>query len=83
MTLSKYCKNKGMNLEEYEQLKSNIKTMATALIQQIPASHKNNGMYYPVNELIAYNTTDIRPYLLQELRQQGIEFIEDTTLYRY
>lgn len=83
MTLCKYCKLKGMSLKEYEQLKENIKNIAIALIEQIPATHKNNGMYYPINELIAYNTTDIKPYLIQELKQLGIEFIEDYTLYRY
>lgn len=84
MTIGAYAKSKGLNKEEYKNLKSNIKAIASALIQQIPQSQKGNGMYYPISDIMPYNTnTDIRPYLLQELKQQGLETIENGTLYRY
>lgn len=84
MTLSQYAKSKGMNKEEFINLKSNIKVIASALLQQIPEYKVGNGMYYPIGEVVPYNTnTDIRPYILQELKLQGLETIENGTLYRY
>lgn len=84
MTIGAYAKSKGLNKEEFLNLKSNIKAIATALIQQIPQSQKGNGMYYPISDIFPYNTnTEIKPFLLQEMKQQGLETIENGTLYRF
>ena len=56
MTLSAYCHKKGMTLEQYKTLKQNIDAITTALIAGISNSKKDNGMYYPINELLPYNT---------------------------
>lgn len=84
MTLASYCHKKGMTLEQYETLKQNIDTITTALIQQIPDSKKNHGMYYPITDLLPYNTnTDILPFYIQSLKQKGVEFYDNNTLWRY
>ena len=84
MTLCQYAKSKGMKLNEYQNLKENIKNIAKALIMQIPPRHKGNGMYYPISEILPYNTNaDLKPYILQEMKSQGLETFDNETLYRY
>jgi hypothetical protein len=81
MTIAKYCKNKGMTLEEYETFKNNIQQTAKAIQQQQNYTH---GMYYPVNDIITYSpNSEIFPFIIQELKKLGFEFIENYTLYRY
>ena len=83
MTLCKYAKQKGFTLEQYKTLQNNIKAITEAIIQTIPDSKKNNGMYYPINELLPYNTNaELLPYYIQELKNQGIEFYDNNTLWR-
>ena len=83
MTLSAYCHKKGMTLEQYKTLKQNIDTITTALIQQIPNSKKGHGMYYPITDLIPYNTNrELRPYYIQAFKEQGVEFIENNEYWR-
>ena len=84
MTLSSYCHKKGMTLEQYETLKQNIDNITTALIQQIPDSKKNHGMYYPINELLPYNTnTELKPFYIASLKSKGIEFYDNNQYWRY
>lgn len=84
MTLASYCHKKGYTLSQYETLKQNIDTITTALIQQIPGSKKDNGMYYPINELLPYNTdAELKPFYIASLKQKGIEFYDNNNLWRY
>ena len=85
MNLSQYAIKKGLNLNEYKQLKINIESIATAIISNIKTLHKiDTGLYYPVGEIInPIERTDIVPYIIQELKKQGVEFRENNTLYRY
>ena len=84
MTLSNYCYKKGFTLDEYETLKSNITSICKAIIAQIPASKKGHGMYYDINELLPYNTdADLRPFYIQELKKQEVEFFDNNSLWRY
>ena len=84
MTLASYCHKKGMNLSQYETLKQNIDTITTALIQQIPNSKKDNGMYYPIIDILSYNTdADMKPFYIQSLKQKGVEFYDNNQYWRY
>jgi hypothetical protein len=80
MPLSKFCKIRGFNLDEYKQLKDSIEKYITDHIQTIP--NKGNGMYYETKNLVEINN-ELRPYIINEAKKQGIEFAEDYTLYRY
>lgn len=81
MIMSKYCKDKGFTREEYKNFKYNIKTMADVIADSTKETH---GMYYSIDQIIKYNAnTDIKHFLIQELKKLGFEFIEDYTLYRY
>ena len=84
MTLSKYCYKKGMTLEEYERLKSNIDTITDAIIQQIPQSKKDNGMYYPISDILKVdpNHTELIPFFIQSLKRKGMEFYNNDKLWR-
>jgi len=80
MLISKYCKSKGMNINEYETFSNNIKATAQAIKDITVYTH---GMYYPVNDIISFmSDPDIKGFIIQELKQLGFEFIEDYTLYR-
>ena len=84
MTLSAYCYKKGFTLEQYETLRQNIDTITTALIQQIPDSKKGHGMYYPITDIIPYNTdADMKPFYIQSLKQKGVEFYDNNQYWRY
>lgn len=79
MNICKYCKDKNMNKQEYLQFKSNIQATAQAIKSQL---QYNNGLYYPTNNILHYKDTDIKYFIIQELKNLNIEFINDNTLYR-
>lgn len=81
MTICEYCYKKGMTLEQYQTFKQNIINTAKAIQSQTSYTH---GMYYPVNDILTYCPhSDVKPFIIQELKKLGFEFIEDYTLYRY
>lgn len=87
MTISKYCHSKGMTLIEYKNFESNIKKSARAIIELIKvkyADNVNNGMYYPINDILTYKAnSDVYWFIIGELKKLGVEFIENCTYYRY
>lgn len=81
MPIAEYCHNKGMSAQEYETFRSNLKATAKSITDQQIYTH---GMYYPVNNILTYSpNSDMRILLINELKKNGFEFIEDYTLYRY
>lgn len=80
MNMAKYCKNKGMTLEQYHTFKNNIKVAAQTIKDQTTYTH---GMYYPVNDIINESNPDIKCFIIQELKKLGFEFLDNSTLYRY
>jgi len=84
MQLSKFAKDKGMTLEEYLTLEGNIMSMATATIELIKATYiTDNGVYHEITEVeMLYKDYELKPFVLQELKEQGLEFIENGTLWR-
>lgn len=80
MDICKYCKDLGMNVNEYKQFKENIKETAKAIRSQLKY---NGGMYYPVNELFTWNANEnMKGFIIQELKKLDIEFFDNNTLYR-
>jgi hypothetical protein len=83
MTLGEYAYKKGYKLTEYEILKKNIDSITDCIIQQIPDSKKDNGMYYPIADILPHNTDrELLPYYIQSLKLKGVEFRENNTLWR-
>lgn len=85
MTICEYAYKNKMTLEQYEQLEANIKTLAAATLQNIKQLHKiDTGVYYPINEIIHFNADqNIKSFLICELKQLGVEFYDNNSLYRY
>lgn len=77
MLLSKYCKDKNFTKEEYKSLQQTIKQKA---IEIYNSTSETYGMYFPTFNIIS--ESDIKPFIIQELKKIGMEFIEDYTLYR-
>ena len=84
MSLSDYCYKKGMNLQQYETFEQNVINTATAIIQNIKAMYKTDtGVYYPINEILAFNSDEMKQFIIQELKRQGMEFYDNNKLWRY
>jgi hypothetical protein len=83
MTLANLAKKKGFTIMEYQNLKHNINAVCDGIIQQIPDSKKDNGMYYPIADILPHNTDrELLPYYIQSLKLKGVEFRENNTLWR-
>ena len=81
MNMAKYCKKKGMTLQQYELFKQNIENTASAIKSTITDT---KGMYYPINNLFTYSpNSELQPFIIQELKKIGFEFIENNALWRY
>lgn len=85
MTLCEYARNKNYTYDEYENLEVNIKAIAGATLENIKRMHKTGtGVYYPITEIINHMTdADIKNFIIIELKNLGVEFYENNSLYRY
>lgn len=85
MRISLYCKNKGMDLAQYKRFQKIVKDAALAIVMLIKQNYKTGtGMYYSINDIIAFNSDpDIKCFMIQELKQIGVEFIENDSMWRY
>lgn len=85
MNMANYCKSQGMNLQQYKTFQQNIINTATAIIQQIKAMYKTDtGVYYPINEILSHNSNEtVKLFIIQELKNQGVEFFDNNSLWRY
>lgn len=80
MTICQYCKNKGFNKEEYKTFKNNINEIAKAIRLQLKYC---GGMYYSTNNIIKWNAdSNIKYFIIQELKKLGLEFRNNDTEYR-
>jgi len=87
MTIAKYCKDKGMNIEQYETFCDNIKNTASAIIQLIKQNYNiDTGMYHKTIEILPFipgkTEEQIQLFIMHELRNNGIEFIENGEYWR-
>jgi hypothetical protein len=85
MNMALYCKSQGMNLSQYETFKQNIINTASAIIQCIKETYKTDtGIYYPINEILSFQSNDnMKQFIIQELKNQGVEFYDNNSLWRY
>ena len=82
MNICKYCKSKGMTLDQYNEFKDSIKTTAI----DIRTKQKyNGGMYYNTKDLftgITLQDEEIKYYIIDELKKLDVEFRDNLELYR-
>lgn len=88
MNMASYCKAEGMNINQYQQYQENIKAAAGAILSVIKAMYKTDtGVYHPTHEIISNvpgkNNEYTKAFIVQELKQIGVEFIENNTYWRY
>lgn len=85
MTISSYCKSRGMTLAQYKQYEINIKTTAQAIFDLAKSLHKTGtGIYYPVNEIITYTGqhTQQEQFILNALSALGMDFYNNREEWR-
>ena len=83
MTLAAFCESKNMTLQQYEITRANIKATASAMIQYIKSMYIcDNGVYHPTKEL-NIKQGELLPFILYEMKQNGVEFIENGEYFRY
>jgi hypothetical protein len=81
MTIAEYAKKQGIkDIKQYETLRDNIHSIASAQFAYMKSMYNQNGMYHPINEIfpLQHNTDQDRYYIiLDELKKFGIEFYWD------
>lgn len=87
MNMAKYCKEKGMNLEQYKNFSSNIEKAGAAIIELTESKYRTGtGMYHETIDILSFvpGQTDpiINEFMIQELKKQGMEFIENNKYWR-
>ena len=82
MNIGRYCKELGMNLEEFKAYEKAVKEEAQEIFNKATTIRpQDTGMYFPISELL--NVTDERDYfIINELKKLGMEFIENGEFYR-
>ena len=85
MNMAAYCKQKGMNLERYENFEQNIKNAAQAIITLVKQNYKTDtGVYYPINDILTFGgDINTKSFIIQALKQLGMEFFDNNTLWRF
>jgi hypothetical protein len=84
--LAKLCKSKGMNLKQYEYTVQELENTADRILETVKTCGKyaiDSGMYYPTNEILNDSTGDFKPFIIYALKQRGMEFIDNGTLWRF
>ena len=80
MNMCKYCHDNKMTITEYENFATNINKLAIEIKSKL---YYQNGIYFPVDEIIPYNTNStIKDFIIQELKKLGLEFYDNNELYR-
>ena len=74
-----------MDLAQYKRFQKIVKDAALAIVMIIKQNYKTGtGIYYPVNDIITPGgDSSIKGFMIQELKQIGVEFIENDSLWRY
>ena len=79
MTLCKYCHDKKMTLQEYEKLESELKNQAQQIVSKLKY---NNGLYFNSYDILNQVNPELKPFIIKELKNLGIEFYNNNELYR-
>ena len=85
MNMAKYCYKKGMTLDQYKQMQSNINATASTIYENSKLIHKHDtGVYYQINDIINISNglTDTTYFIIDALKKLHMEFItEDNCIY--
>jgi len=80
--LAKMIKDRGLGIKEYMDLVLNSNLAADEIIQMVSEIRKTGtGMYYSADELGLTDSVE-HDFVRVCLRDRGMEFIENGTLYR-
>jgi len=83
MELSKYCFKKGMSKEMFFETKKQVSEKTEAAIVLICKNPAHGmGMYFPTAEIIEQDY-EFSFAVINALKEKGVEFIENGSLYRY
>lgn len=82
MRIAQYCKQQGMDKNEYKVYKKEVENDIQKTIEQGKKTHNHiGGMYFPASDILELKTE--RDYfILNGMKNKGVEFINDNTLYR-
>lgn len=85
MNIATYCKDKGMNLQEFQDYKAEIQREAKEILENIKNNYPvDTGMYFETTEIIDNELGDIRTlFIIQELKKLEVEFMENNKLFRF
>ena len=82
MTISKFCKQLGMDLKGYRSYKAEIETKANELKEIANKKHsQGTGVYYQTSEILEVGSQESY-FIIDAMKEIGFEFINDLTLYR-
>ena len=86
MNMANYCYKKGMTLDQYKQMQSNINATASTIYENSKLIHKHDtGVYYPINDIININNglTDTTYFIIDALKKLHMEFIKEDNIIYY
>ena len=90
MTLAKYCKSQGYDEQTYMDLRRSLQKVAARMLEEIKREfNPGSGMYYPVSELatktseVVFTDGILRPFIITELKALGVEFYDNSEMFRY
>lgn len=86
MNMANYCYKKGMTLDQYKQMQSNINTTASTIYENSKSIHKHDtGVYYPINDIINISNglTDTTYFIIDALKKLHMEFIKEDNIIYY
>ena len=86
MNMANYCYKKGMTLDQYKQMQSNINTTALTIYENSKSIHKHDtGVYYPINDIINISNglTDTTYFIIDALKKLHMEFIKEDNIIYY
>lgn len=83
MRMSKWCKDSGMTRKEYNEYKASVEKQALEIFNKASQLHAiDSGIYYDIKEILPSEESQERTFVINELRELGMEFINDCTMYR-
>lgn len=82
MLIAKYCKEQGMDKEQYRKFKKAFEEWAARIYKAAQNSFPT-GVYFSVVKIMPQDTGDLtRSFIIQELKKLGMEFINNSTEWR-
>jgi hypothetical protein len=86
MNMANYCYKKGMTLDQYKQMQSNINATASTIYENSKSIHKHDtGIYWPLSDIINISNglTDTTYFIIDALKKLHMEFIKEDNIIYY